>query len=96
MLLGKTHYVNGQRIWELNGNRLTFYFKSGTIKAEGLYENEKMQGDWKFYRENKQLWQTGQLQDDMKHGLWIRYGKDDKIEYEEFFIKGKAEKKKKI
>lgn len=44
-MLGKTHYANGQIIWMLEGNLLTYYYKSGNIKASGVYENNKMQGE---------------------------------------------------
>ena len=38
---------------------MTYFFKDGKIKAEGIYENSQMQGEWKFYRKTGQLWQVG-------------------------------------
>lgn len=93
-MLDKTHYANGQKIWELKDNRLTYYFKNGNVKAEGGYENEKMQGEWKFYRETGQLWQIGHFKDNLKHGSFIRYDRKDKVEYEEEFAGGKIVKGK--
>ena len=44
-------YKNGQLISEQKGNRLTYYYKNGKVKAEGIFENNLMQGEWIFYRE---------------------------------------------
>jgi hypothetical protein len=32
---GKTHYANGQPMFEQDGERLTWFFKTGRKKAEG-------------------------------------------------------------
>lgn len=93
MQLGKTHYTNGQRVWELNGSRLTYYYKSGKIKAEGGYTTEKMQGEWKFYNEAGRLIQIGHFKDDLKHGAWTRYDGNGNITYDESFADGKIQKK---
>jgi len=93
-MLGKTHYANGQQVWSLENNRLTYYYKSGNLKAEGSYENEKMQGEWKFYHETGRLLQIGHFKDNQKHGSWIRYNSDGNIEYEEVFTEGKVIKNK--
>ena len=45
MELGKDTYVNGQKIYELKENRLTFFFKDGKLKADGPFENGMMQGE---------------------------------------------------
>ncbi|MGA9648981.1 hypothetical protein [Pedobacter sp.] len=52
-----------------------------------------MQGEWKFYGESGQLWQVGNFKDNQKHGKWIRYNKQEHLEYDEFFINGKIIKK---
>lgn len=36
MELGKDTYVNGQKIYELKDNQLTFYYKDGKLKARDL------------------------------------------------------------
>ena len=94
MELGKDTYVNGQKIYELKENRLTFFFKDGKLKADGPFENGMMQGEWIFYRATGQLWEIGHFKNDIKEGSWIRYYKNDKIEYNETFQNGKICKNK--
>ena len=89
MELGKDTYVNGQKSYILEGNKLTFYLKDGKVKAEGPYENGMMQGEWRFYRATGQLWEIGHFKDDKKDGSWIRYDRDNQVEYDETFIDGK-------
>lgn len=93
-MLENKQYVNGQKVYELNGNILTYYFKSGKMKAQGRLEGDLMQGEWKFYRETGQLWQIGHFIDGKKDGNWMRYDKNDRIEYEETFKDGKIIKEK--
>jgi MORN repeat variant. len=59
MELGKDTYVNGQKIYELKDNQLTFYYKDGKLKAQGPFENGMLQGKWTFYRATGQLWEIG-------------------------------------
>ena len=54
-MLDKKNYTNGQKVQELKGNRLTYFFKNGKVKAEGFFENSLMEGEWIFYRETGQL-----------------------------------------
>lgn len=76
-MLKNKEYKNGQKTYELVGNRMTYYFKNGKVKAEGIYENNLMEGEWKFYRETGQLWQVGNFTNGKKNGTWIRYDKID-------------------
>ncbi|MDR1055217.1 MAG: hypothetical protein LBL90_05210 [Prevotellaceae bacterium] len=94
MELGKDTYANRQKIYILEGTKLTFFFKDGKLKAEGSYENDMMQGEWKFYRATGQLWVIGYFKDDKKDGSWVRYDKNDRIEYNEEFKDGKLVKNK--
>lgn len=87
-------YKNGQVISEQKENRLTYYYKNGKVKAEGIFENDMMQGQWLFYRETGQLWQVGSFKDSIKHGHFIRYDRADKLEYDEHFAEGKKTKVK--
>jgi antitoxin component YwqK of YwqJK toxin-antitoxin module len=87
-------YANGQRMYELIGNQLTYFFKSGQVKAVGLYEKDLMEGEWTFYRETGQLWQVGHFAGGKKDGTWSRYDRDDKPEYLETFENDKKVKKK--
>jgi len=85
----KSHYVNGQKIFEQEGDVLTYFYKNGQKKAQGISQNGQMQGKWMFYRETGQLWQIGHFRDNQKHGSFIRYDRHDRIEYEENFDNGK-------
>jgi antitoxin component YwqK of YwqJK toxin-antitoxin module len=91
-MLEKKNYVNGQEIYKKDDNRLKYFYKSGQLKAEGLFENNQMEGEWRFYRESGQLWQIGNFKHNMKHGLWIRYNKENQQEYCESFENGKLVK----
>lgn len=91
-MINKKDYSNGQKVQELNGNKLTYFFKNGKVKAEGLLINDKMEGEWKFYRETGQLWQVGNFKNDMKNGTWLRYNKNNKLEYHETFKDNKIVK----
>jgi antitoxin component YwqK of YwqJK toxin-antitoxin module len=92
-MLENKNYTNGQKVHELKGDKLTYYYKNGKVKAEGLYINDLMEGEWIFYRETGQLWQVANFKHSMKHGSWVRYGRNDKIEYQEDFIENKIVKK---
>ena len=90
----KKTYANGQPVYVYDGHRLTYFYKNGRVKAEGPYENELMEGEWLFYRENGQLWQTGHFRGGVKHGAWVRLDREGREEYNEQFADGKQVKKK--
>ncbi|MFL3051014.1 MAG: hypothetical protein ACJZ02_04920 [Candidatus Neomarinimicrobiota bacterium] len=92
-MLDKKHYTNGQKVYELIKDTLTYFYKNGNLKATGLFINEYMEGKWKFYRESGQVWQVGNFEHNLKHGRFIRYDKKDKVEYDKTFVKGKLVKK---
>jgi antitoxin component YwqK of YwqJK toxin-antitoxin module len=81
----KKLYSNGQPIFEMDGDRRTYYYKSGKKRAEGKFINSMMEGEWIFYRETGQLWQTGNFRNNKKHGEFTRYDKNDHVEYQETF-----------
>lgn len=89
-MLEKKNYANGQEVYKIEDNKLTYYYKNGKIKAEGTFLNNQMEGEWKFYRESGQLWQIGYFQNDKKHGSWTRFDKENKLEYKESFEDGKS------
>lgn len=93
-ILDKKNYANGQRSQELNGDKMTYFFKNGKVKAEGLFINDLMEGEWKFYRETGQLWQVGNFKGGRKNGPWLRYDKQDQPEYQETFENDKVIKQK--
>lgn len=57
-----------------------------------MFINKAMEGEWKFYRESGQLWQVGTFNKGEKHGRWIRYDKQENLEYDETFENGKIKK----
>jgi antitoxin component YwqK of YwqJK toxin-antitoxin module len=94
-MLGKKNYVNRQKVYEFDGNKMTYFYKSGKVKAKGVFETGLMEGEWIFYRETGQLWQTGNFKNSKKHGAWIRYDKNDKPEYQATFEEDKLQRKNK-
>ncbi len=92
-MLDKKTYANGQQIYEIIGEELTFFYKNGSIKAKGQYLNGLLNEKWIFYRETGQLWQIGHFNMGKKNGLWIRFNKENIVEYEEIFIDDKKQKK---
>lgn len=89
----KGHYKNGKIISQKDGDILTYFYKSGKIKAKGMFIGDKMEGEWRFYRENGQLIQIGNFAANEKHGSWTRFDTEDNIEYHEIFEYGKKIKK---
>ena len=81
-MLKKKFYANGQPVYSLKDEKLTYYFKNGTVKASGSYINGQMEGEWIFYREGGQLWQTENFQHNQKHGNFLRYDRNGKVESE--------------
>ncbi len=61
-MLNKKHYSNGQKVYELTEDTLTYFYKNGDLKATGPFINEFMEGEWRFYRESGQLWQVGNFE----------------------------------
>lgn len=80
-MLDKKNYANGQPVYELADNKLTYYFKNGKVKAFGPFINNLMEREWIFYRETGQLWQVANFAGSKKDGSWVRYDKNNKIEY---------------
>ncbi|MDI5898664.1 hypothetical protein [Flavobacterium yafengii] len=44
-----------------------------------------MEGEWLFYRDTGQLWQIGNFKNSKKNGSFIRYDRNDQVEYQETF-----------
>lgn len=91
-MMKNKEYINGQKTHEQIGEKLTYFYKDGKVKAEGVSINDLMQGEWKFYRESGQLWQVGNFKNNQKHGKWVRYDKQGHLEYDETFQDGKIKK----
>lgn len=86
-------YKNGQLKSEIVGDQLINYFEDGSVKAQGMIKNEKMEGKWIFNKKGGQLWQIGSFQADIKNGEWIRYDSKGDIAYHVVFDDGKIVKK---
>lgn len=91
-MLGKEKYSNGQKIYSFEGNTLTYYFKDGTTKSFGKYEEDQMEGEWRFFRETGELWQLGNFGNGKKNGSWTRYDRNQDVEYKAEFKDDKEQK----
>jgi hypothetical protein len=91
-MLKDANYKNGQKIFKQKGDILTYFFKTGIIKAKGKHVNGLMEGKWIFNRESGQLWQVGSFKKGIKHGKWIRYNKICDLEHEAEYQNGKIVK----
>ncbi|HAE87144.1 TPA: hypothetical protein DCG86_03880, partial [Candidatus Marinimicrobia bacterium] len=47
-----------------------------------------------FFRKNSQLWQIAHFKQNQKHGTWIRYDRNNTVEFEGEFREGKGGVKK--
>lgn len=68
-----------------------YYYKTGELKTEGLYEKSIRSGKWIYYYKNGKKEQVGKYKKDKPSGMWTWYypnGQPKKIEY---FRKGKPE-----
>lgn len=88
-----SNYKNDNIAYEIKDNILTHYYKNGNIRAKGEYINDLMEGKWLFYRETGQLWQIGNFKNNMKHGNWKRFDRNDQVEYDEDYVLNKLIKK---
>lgn len=75
-----------------DGYTIEYYKSSGLKKAEGLYQNEKREGRWKFYRNNKSKrpdnipYVTGEYKNGIKDGKWVyKYPQDPSYYFEGFY-----------
>lgn len=87
-MLEKTIYSNGQKVYELKGDLLTYYFKSGALKAQGKFIKNKKEGEWRYFRANGDLWRIGNYSAGKKHGRWERYSPEGQVEYDATFENG--------
>jgi antitoxin component YwqK of YwqJK toxin-antitoxin module len=83
-------FSSGQALSSQRGNILTYYFKTGIVKATGpVVGDQQMDGKWVFYKENGMISEIGHFKAGEKHGLWQRYDKLGQLEYEAEFASGK-------
>lgn len=65
-------------------------YKLGGIMSLGRYENGKLNGPWKFWRDGEILHEAGYYKDGEKEGETIIYYRNGKIKIKGKFKKGKA------
>ncbi len=87
-MLKNTTYKNGQKPYELIDHVMTVFFNTGIIKARGPFANNKMEGEWMFYRKSGELWQIGHFDANQKHGLWTRFDRNGQVDKKETFAHG--------
>ncbi len=87
-MLEKKIFANGQQLYDLKGDYLTYYFKNGAIKAEGRYVKNHKEGEWKYYRKDGHLWKINTYQQGKKHGPCQRYSPEGQVETDELFEQG--------
>jgi antitoxin component YwqK of YwqJK toxin-antitoxin module len=87
-MLEKTIYANGQKVYELRDQTLSYYFKSGELKARGPYSSNKKEGSWQYFRRNGDLWKEGAYKGGKKHGRWQHYALDGQVEVDKLFDHG--------
>lgn len=86
---------NGQGISSQRGNILTYYYKTGIVKATGPVDgNQKKDGKWSLYKENGMLLEVGLFKAGEKHGIWQGYDKLGQLSYEVEFSEGKEVSKR--
>lgn len=85
-MLKKQTYENGQRVYDLQGTTLTYYYENGVMRATGAYENGQMEGEWRFYRENGQLCEVGMFLNGQKNGPWRGYDENGELSCLEAFV----------
>ena len=78
-MLGKQHYANGQKVYELIGDILTYFYRNGKIKAEGLFVDNLMEGEWKFYKQTGRLWKVSNFTNGEKSDTYIRNSPPEKF-----------------
>jgi antitoxin component YwqK of YwqJK toxin-antitoxin module len=69
------HFKEGEKTGDWK-----YFLKNGRVKAFGRYAHDKMNGEWTWYRESGELWQTGAFDENEKRtGIWTRYHRNGQI-----------------
>jgi len=61
-----------------SGEYLEFY-PNGILKAKGKYKNNKLHGDWKWFRKTGVIMRSGSFIDGEQAGTWITYDAQGKV-----------------
>lgn len=87
-------FANGQAVSSQRGDILTYYYKTGIVKATGtVLKDQVMDGKWLFYSENGLLTEVGYYKKGKKHGVFLHYDKLGQLVYEVEFSEGKEVRK---
>lgn len=75
------HYADGVKSGEW-----TYYYKSGGVKARGLFVADQMHAEWKWLHEDGTLMQTGPFDHGVRTGTWRRYHPNGQIADEGAYV----------
>lgn len=67
------------------------FYRSGELKAEGYYKNNKKVKEWKYYFRNGSIEQRGSYITGLPEGTWKWYYPDGMLRLEEEYVFGVAE-----
>jgi antitoxin component YwqK of YwqJK toxin-antitoxin module len=74
--------VGTHRIW----------FRNGVLNSITSFQNGLMHGEYRYFWGNRRLQVGGTYFHGEKHGRWVTYSSNGKVEKEEFFDQGKPAK----
>jgi antitoxin component YwqK of YwqJK toxin-antitoxin module len=84
--------LTGKGIIKDDGSRegdFTYFYEDGSIKSQGLYQNNRQNGKWNFYFKNGSFEQIGNFDNGYLTGEWKWYNPDSSLLRSETFVKGK-------
>ena len=84
-----THYANGQKVYEMDGHTLTYFYRDGTLKAKGTFSDGHKQGLWQYFRKSGHLWKEGSYKNGKREGLWEQFSPEGQVEVEVRYENGK-------
>jgi|AntRauTorcE11898_2_1112593.scaffolds.fasta_scaffold22771_1 antitoxin component YwqK of YwqJK toxin-antitoxin module len=92
LMLEKEIYANGQKVYDLKDDYLTYYFKNGALKAEGHFIKNKKEAEWVFYRKTGYMWKKGTYIKGKRDGQWQRFSADGQVESDCIYRDGELSK----
>jgi len=72
--------IEGQLDNGLKTGIWTYFHDNGTLKARGLFIDDKRQGKWQWFNEDGVLTTKAMLKDDRFHGVCINYHENGTIQ----------------
>jgi len=81
---------SSQRILRRGRNlKWKYYYRSGGLEAVGNYVDGEFDGNWEWWRENRQPLQAGAFKNGKQVGLWKRYYENGQLWDEGTYEDGK-------